>query len=72
MADGKKINLKARANKSIEGFIPWSGVIAVLPHLDGEVSAVNVINCGSKVMPWGRNVSGVLCFVPFAALAVFG
>ena len=73
MADDKKIYLKARANNSsIEDFCSWSGVISQFPPLDGKISSGNVVNRGFKVMPWGRNVSGVLCCVLFAALVVFG
>jgi len=72
MADDRKINSKARANNSNEDFCSWSGVISDSPHFDGEISAGNVTNRGSKVMPWGRNVSGVHCCVLFAASVVFG
>lgn len=72
MANDRKIISKARANNSDEDFCSWSGVFSGFPYFDDEISAGNVINLGSKVMPWGRNVSGVLCCVLFAASVVFG
>ena len=73
MADDRKINAKARANNlATTIFVPGQVYFLIFLHFDGEISAGNVINLGSKVMPWGRNVSGVLCCVLFAASVVFG
>ena len=72
MADERKTYPKARANNGNEEFCSWSGVASNFSHFDGEISADNVINRGSKVVQWGRNVSGVLCCVLFAASGVFG
>ena len=68
MADDKENKFESpRKQSSNEDFCSWSGVFSDFLHFDGKISVGNVINLGSKVMPWGRNVSGVLCCVLFVA-----